>query len=77
MDVGYCEHPACPDPRDVPDGPNATNRRGDRFLCDNHIADEEVSELLDELEATTKLGSAAAQCAGVYALLERNGRKVR
>ncbi len=76
MDVGYCEHPACPNPEDLPDGPNAKNRRGDQFFCDDHIADEEVSDLLDELVAITKLGSAAAQCAGLYALLGRNGRKV-
>ncbi len=76
MDVGYCEHPDCPDPEDIEDGPNATNRRGDAFFCGDHIGTEDVDFLLDQLVAVTKMGSAADQCAGLCALLERNGRKV-
>lgn len=74
MDVGYCEHPACPDPDDVPGGPNATNRRGDRFLCDDHVADEEVSDLLDRLWEVTNKGNAKDVVAALHELLAENGR---
>lgn len=75
-EVGYCEHSDCPDPSDLPDGPNAKNRRGDQFFCDDHIGSEDVERLLDEIEKVLDAGSPADQLDALYALLERNGRKV-
>ena len=50
VDVGYCEHPDCPDPDDIPEGPTATNRVGDEFFCDKHVgAAGEVKQLRAEL----------------------------